>query len=108
MSSEIEAMSPWDQMTLAQKRTQVAAQYRAVAHMAKALMDVHTQIAPLIAEGIGGVDSILDIQGARSAHIMEVLGDVLNGMDAVDPEEDAWISPVFDEAHRLFPAGATA
>lgn len=97
---------PWEQMSMAQKRSQVAAQYRAVAHLAKALGDVHAQSEPIIASGTGAIDSILEIQGERSAHIMEVLGNILNGMDAV-VEEDAVLRPVFAEAQRLFPGAAS-
>jgi hypothetical protein len=34
---------------------------------------------------------------------METLGDILNGMNAVDEKEDAWLDPIFREAQRLWP-----
>lgn len=46
------------------------------------------------------------MSGARTACQMEILGDILNGMDAVDDAEDGWLSPVFEEAHRMFPVAA--
>lgn len=84
----------------AELRAQIAAQYRAVAFMARNLADVHDQLAPSIEQG--HADSIASIQGPRSAAIMEILGDILNGMDAVD-EEDAALDPVFAKAHELYP-----
>lgn len=104
--SGVEAIGPdaWAALTIQQKRKQVADQYRVVAHLAKALMDVHAQLAPVIECGAGAVDTILDIQGKRSAPIMECLGNILNDMDAVDGEEDAWTASIFAEAQRLFPS----
>ena len=86
-------------------RQQVGAQYRAVVHMATALATVHSQIAPMINAGVA--DELLPMRGERSAEIMEVLGNILNGMDANDPDEDSWIDPIFAKAHELFPAGAS-
>jgi hypothetical protein len=100
-----ETMGPeaWAVLTIEQKRQQVADQYRVVAHLAKVMAGVHDQLASVIESGAGAIDSILDIQGERSAMIMEYLGDTLNAMDAVD-ETDAWTGPVFAEAQRLFPS----
>jgi hypothetical protein len=84
-----------------EKRRQVADQYRVVAHLASALMDVHKQIEPSIRDGIS--DDLLDLRGKRSAHLMEVLGDILNGMDAVDNSEDGWTAPIFKRAQELWP-----
>lgn len=78
---------------------QVVLQYRAVAHLANAIARVHTEIAATIKSS----PELLDLRGKRSAHLMEILGDILNGMDAVDPAEDAWMDPIFKEAHRLWP-----
>jgi hypothetical protein len=80
-------------------RKQIADQYRAVVHMARALADVHADLWPAIEAG--HCDQILSIQGPRSASIMDRLGDILNGMDAND-EADSWLDPVFDAAHKLF------
>lgn len=88
-------------MDLKEKREQVAKQYEVVAHLAKALATVHEQVVPLIREGYQ--DDLLDIEGNRSARIMERIGDILNGMDAVDEKEDSWVNPVFRKAHKLFP-----
>lgn len=87
-------------MTDEEKRKQVAAQCRAVAHMAKALAQVHSDKAIIIDHG---PYSPIDFVGKQTAHLMEVLGDTLNGMDAIDPDEDDWMTPVFREAQRLWP-----
>lgn len=78
---------------------QVADQYKVVAHLARALAAVHEQLEPIIRSGEPSI--ALDIQGERSVHIMDVLGDILNGMDAVDDVEDAWTAPIFDAARTI-------
>lgn len=94
-------------MDEAAKREQVAKQYKAVAHMARAIAAVHEDIGAIIADGTYGRDrqGFLDMIGRDSAARMEALGDILNGMDAVDDAEDEWLSAVFGEAHRLWPTG---
>jgi hypothetical protein len=82
------------------KRTQVAMQCAAVRHLAAVLADINGDYARLTAAGLN--DRILDIVGRRTANLMETLGDILNGMDATD-EADAWLRPIFEEAHRLWP-----
>lgn len=79
---------------------QVVAQYRVVAHMARALAQVHEDIAGLMEAG-GGL-SLTEMWGERSASIMDTLGNILNGMDAVS-EDDEWVNPIFAEAHRRWP-----
>lgn len=74
-------------------KEQTANQYKAVIHMAKALLMVHEQTLPLIP---GQSRGIMELQFVRSAEIMEMLGDTLNGMDAVDEDEGAWMDPVFE------------
>lgn len=85
---------------LEEKREQVAKQYEVVAHLATALASVHTQ--SVLAIRSGALDSLLDQQGSRSASIMEDLGDILNGMDAVDDDEDSWTAPIFSAAQKMF------
>jgi N-acetylmuramoyl-L-alanine amidase len=85
-----------------EKRAQVAAQYKAVAHMAEALMSVHLDIAPMIEAG-GPSDRVLETRGKNSARLMEVLGDILNDMDANDGPADEWMDPIFAEAQRRWP-----
>jgi hypothetical protein len=82
------------------ERAQIADQYRAVAALCRNLGMVHEQLVTAIEQG--ACDDIATIQGPRSAAIMEVLGDILNGMDAVD-EEDRWLDPIFEKAHQLYP-----
>lgn len=82
-------------------RAQVIAQYRAVAHMAKALAAVHEQMADMFEAAPEASHST--IAGPRSAYIMETLGNILNGMEAVDSDEDAWLDPIFAAARRLWP-----
>jgi hypothetical protein len=85
-----------------EKRQQVADQCRVVAHLAKAIWEVHSDNARLFASDAKGPDVIVDIVGNRTARLMELLGDILNGMDAVE-EEDEWTYPIFEMAHQLFP-----
>lgn len=84
---------------------QVAAQHRVVAHQARVLADCLDALTPGVEQG--HFSTILDFMGQRSAWLMETLGDVLNGMDAVS-DEDAWVDPVFAEAQRLWPVTSEA
>ena len=86
------------------KRTQVIAQFRAVVVLCAQIAEVHTQIADAMDRG-PHLDDLLDIHGKRSAGLIEHLGDVANGMDIVQPE-DAWMEPIFDAAHKMFPETA--
>lgn len=81
------------------KREQVAAQCKAVAHLARALLEIHEDYERMLRAGI---EVPIDIVGERTASFMETLGDMLNGMDATD-EDDVWMEPVFAEAQRLWP-----
>ena len=85
-----------------EKRNQVADQYKVVAHLATALAGVHSDMEKVIRDGHMG-NAMLDLQGNRSAALMEMLGNFLNGMDAVDEGEDAWVNPIFRAAHKMFP-----
>ena len=87
-------------MTSEAKRKQVAEQCKAVAHMATALAQVHTDYANSVVPISG--DEHVEQVGKRTAAFMETLGDMLNGMDAVDSSDD-WMKPVFAGAHRLWP-----
>ena len=89
-------------MDISDKRKQVAAQCRVVAHLASVLAQVHSDLADIHEAGPSGADEVLDLRGRWTAERMEVLGDILNGMDAVTTE-DAWVNPIFKEAHRLWP-----
>lgn len=83
---------------------QIADQCRVVAHLAGVLAGVHEDYAKMFAnpESAASIAGIADMVGNRTAQLMEELGDVLNGMDAVD-EGDEWTEPVFDKAHEMFP-----
>lgn len=85
-----------------EKRKQVADQCRVVAHLARALATVNEDYAETYAQGPSGMDELLDGVGNRTARHMNLLGDILNGMDAVT-EEDEWTDPIFHEARRMFP-----
>jgi hypothetical protein len=80
-------------------REQTDQQYKAVAHMARSLAEVHEQTRFVMPHQPRGV---LELQCRRSAEIMEILGDALNAMDAVDEEQDGWITPIFERAHQIF------
>lgn len=86
------------------KHQQVADQCRVVAHLANALAQVHIDKGKMIEAGVYSKHGLLDFIGKSTAHLMEVLGDILNGMDAVDESEDSWVDPIFEEAHRMFPS----
>ena len=88
------------------KRKQVASQCRAIVHMAKAIAEIYEDYGRRYAVA-SPADKLLDVVGRRSAAHMESLGDILNSMDAV-VEQDAWLDPIFDEAHRLWPQQETA
>lgn len=96
-----------DKMTADEKadlRRQVADQCRVVAHLARAIAEVHEVKAKSLETGSQGADQIAEFAGERTARLMENLGDVLNGMDAVT-EEDDWTTPIFQEAQRRFLGG---
>jgi hypothetical protein len=82
-----------------EKREQVALQCAAVAHLAGVLAGVRKDYAALIRGG--RMDDLLDSVGAETAQQMNLLGDILNGMDAV-AEGDEWLTPIFEEARRMF------
>lgn len=84
------------------KRKQVALQCKSVVHLAKALMEVHSDYARMLDDPACKIDKIVDQVGARTASFMETLGNMLNAMDAVE-ESDDWMKPVFREAQRLWP-----
>lgn len=81
-------------------REQIIQQCKAVAHLADALSQVHTDYANHVVSAYPA--DMLDMVGRRTAHFMEVLGNILNGLDAVD-EADEWLDPVFKEAQRRWP-----
>lgn len=91
-------------MTDAEKRTQVAAQCDVIVHLATSLANVRRDCADIIRTG--KMDHLLDQVGKATARHMEVLGDILNGMDAVDEDEDGWTHSVFEAAQRLWPQSA--
>lgn len=87
-------------------REQVKRQYRAVAYLAKALSGVHVDLTDMLNEP-GPHDRLLEMMGARSAYFMEVLGNALNEMDAVQIGND-WLDPIFAEAQRRWPSDKIA
>ncbi len=88
-------------ISLNDKRTQVAAQCRALVYMAKAIAEVYEDRACQYVCA-SPADKLLDIVGNRSAQNMESLGEILNSMDAI-LAEDSWLEPIFEEAQRLWP-----
>ncbi len=85
-----------------EKRKQVAEQCRVVAHLAKAIYEVYNDKAKLFASDAKGPDELVDLVGNWSAGHMEALGDILNGMDAVE-DGDEWTYPIFRKAQELWP-----
>lgn len=92
--------SPAQTHTPGEKREQVARQYEVIEHMASVLISIGRCNAGLLREG--KLDELIEMLGESTARQMEFLGDILNGMDAVD-ESDARFDPVFEEAQRLWP-----
>lgn len=82
------------------KRRQVTAQFRVIAHLCKQIGHVHEQLAEMH-EGAYG-DKLLDMHGADTAYRMELLGNMANNMDIVT-QEDAWVDPIYAEAHKRWP-----
>jgi hypothetical protein len=83
------------------KREQVARQCAVVVALADRLGGVRKDYEKLVRGGY--VDDLLDMIGSETSRQMELLGDVLNGMDAVD-QDDEWMTPVFEEARRRWPS----
>lgn len=88
-------------MTDGERRNQVAAQCRVVAHLAEKISGVHRDLAWIYAHPDTKFPS--DLVGRLTAERMEILGNILNGMDAV-LDEDEWVNPIFERAHDLWPA----
>lgn len=78
---------------------QTSMQYKAVSHLCASLKTVHDQTVEFVPNQSR---MMLKMQCVRTAEIMMMLGDILNNMDAVDPEEDEWMAPTFDKANRIF------
>ena len=78
----------------------VSDQCRAVAHMAAAIANVYTDLATIHANG--GATSLVEMHGKRTTELMETLGDILNGMDAVTSDDD-WVGPVMVAARKRWP-----
>lgn len=96
-----EPRPPSEEKDIETRRKQVVAQYRVVAHLAKAIAEVHEQVARLYERGFG--DQMLDMLGLDTHARMEILGDILNNMDSVDDDKDAWVAPIFEKAREMFP-----
>lgn len=89
-------------LNMSKTREQVVAQCRVVAHLARQIAVVHEQKAEAYAS-LNMSDGLIDVVGSETASFMEALGDILNGMDAVDEKEDRWVDPVFEAAHATWP-----
>lgn len=75
---------------------QLADQYRAIAHMAKQIAKVYDQL-------VGCAASMpISVSGPKSARLLEMLGDAMNADDIVEAA-DAWVSPIIEKAHEMFP-----
>ena len=83
------------------KAEQIRRQYDAVARLARTVAELHEESLFSVTDDAN--DALLDIKGRRSAYIMEMLGDIINGMDAA-VEEDRDLDPVFEMAHAMFPS----
>jgi hypothetical protein len=97
-------------MSTITKAEQVRRQYVTVVHLARSLATVYEQSAFMAHNETD--DGLLQIMGNLSAEAMEILGDILNGMEAgfdSVSEDDANlgnafnVNDVFDMAHIMFP-----
>lgn len=92
-------------MADAETRRQVARQCQVVVHLASNIRDIfsdHERLFLTMGEE-PAFDGLAESVGRRSAHLMEALGNALNGMDAVTTE-DSWADPIFKEAQKRWPA----
>jgi hypothetical protein len=85
-----------------EKFHQVERQCAAVAQLATNIARIHDDYAKMFKANLDAIRPITDEVGKRTAAFMELLGDMLNGMDAVDAD-DKWMDPIFDKAHELWP-----
>jgi|SRR6185437_15617225 len=107
MSNETETTAISDRGEAMNARLdQVADQCAVVVHLAGALVDVYGHHTKMFRERTGAAVDLVDLVGQQTANIMNTLGDILNGMDAVS-EEDEWTDPVFEKARRLWKADPT-
>jgi hypothetical protein len=81
-------------------REQVANQCKVVASLAASIAGVYSDYAEMFSTG--GAALWIEAVDERTAVLMEVLGDILNGMDAATADDD-WMIPIFKEAQRLWP-----
>jgi len=88
---------------ISEKREQAAKQLEAVAHLATVLAGISSDLVKVCRDpACEGPNELVELVGNRTARQMEILGDMLNGMDAVT-EEDEWLTPIYETAHRLWP-----
>lgn len=83
------------------KRQQVSDQCKVVAHLAEAIRQVFSDKTRMVGDG-NEPEAVLDYIGKHSASLMNTLGDILNGMDAV-MDDDEWVNPIFERAKQLYP-----
>jgi hypothetical protein len=83
------------------KRQQVADQCRAIAHMADVIAKVHSDYARLFQDR-AGMEGLEDQVGERTACLLSQLGDILNGIDAVDVEDEC-VNPIIERSLKVFP-----
>ena len=82
------------------ERTQVADQCKVIIGLAKIIIEVHTDLEDCFRNSEAH-DSLTKSIGKHTAQRMETLGDMINGMDAVEPEDD-WMVPFFEKAHKMW------
>lgn len=86
---------------LNQRQLQVVNQYRAVAYLARSLAGLCDDMVKM--HKTGQFQDLVEMHGQRSAYQMEVLGDLLNEIDAIEEVGTAFLNPIFEEAHKLWP-----
>ena len=73
--------------------------HRVIAHLAMNILSLSMDKSVLFATGHW--PSIHEFSARHAYDVMNILGDILNGMDAAT-DEDKWMEPIFERAHAAF------
>lgn len=87
---------------ISEKQIQLCHQCMQVARLAQEIANVHWELA-VLHRSVPEKEGFVDYVGKLSHERMEALGNMLNGMDAVDPELSRISKSVFEGARKYFP-----
>lgn len=88
------------------RQTALVAMCMEVARMAENIAGVNWELAVLNAAHPNSDEGFVDYVGRLAHKRMEMLGDILNGMDAVMAEDEERSKPIFEMARKNFPLQA--